>query len=100
MELTPAYLAMTPAEKWETLVLNGLIGTDEPWIDDMRQSLRATPTRDQIVAETTAGIAATLWGNGPVPPGIWRFDTRPTQSSATNISPQLKAGMARVWECR
>jgi len=38
--LTPAFKAMTPLQKWETLVLSGLIGTDEPWIEDMRQALR------------------------------------------------------------
>jgi hypothetical protein len=39
--LTTKFLAMSPLEKWETLALNGLLGTDEPWIENMRQSLRA-----------------------------------------------------------
>jgi hypothetical protein len=39
-KLTPAFLAMTPLQKWETLVLSGLIGTDEPWIENMRTALR------------------------------------------------------------
>lgn len=43
-KLTPEYLAMTPLQKWETLALNGLLGTDEPWIEDMRASLRALST--------------------------------------------------------
>jgi hypothetical protein len=41
-KLTPEYLAMSPLEKWETLTLHGLLGTDEPWISDMRETLRAT----------------------------------------------------------
>lgn len=40
-KLTAEYLAMTPLQKWETLCLNGLIGYGEPWIEDMRQSLKA-----------------------------------------------------------
>lgn len=43
-KLTPEYLAMTPLQKWETLTLHGLLGTDEPWIEDMRQTLRALST--------------------------------------------------------
>lgn len=38
--LTPAFKAMSPLHKWETLVLSGLIGTNEPWIEDMRDALR------------------------------------------------------------
>jgi hypothetical protein len=40
-KLTPEYLAMTPLQKWETLALHGLLGTDEPWIEDMRETLRS-----------------------------------------------------------
>lgn len=42
--LTPEYLAMSPLQKWETLTLHGLLGTDEPWIEDMRETLRARAT--------------------------------------------------------
>lgn len=43
--LTSEFKAMTPLQKWETLVLSGLIGTSEPWIDDMRKALREQETR-------------------------------------------------------
>jgi len=38
--LTPQFIAMNGRDKWETLVLSGLIGTDEPWIEAMRDTLR------------------------------------------------------------
>jgi len=48
--LTAEYLAMTPLQKWETLTLNGLLGTNEPWIEDMRQHLaRKAASADKLV---------------------------------------------------
>ncbi len=47
--LTDEYLAMTPLQKWETLCANGLIGTNEPWIEDMRQSLKAMQSSSQPI---------------------------------------------------
>lgn len=38
--LTPAFLSASPFKKWELLTLNGLLGTDEPWIEHMRSALR------------------------------------------------------------
>jgi len=46
-KLTDEYLAMTPRQKWETLCLNGLIGYGEPWIEDMRQSLKSLEAPSQ-----------------------------------------------------
>jgi hypothetical protein len=40
-KLTPEYLAMSASEKWRTLAVNGLLGTNEPWIPDMAETLRA-----------------------------------------------------------
>lgn len=39
--LTEAFNSMSPLEQWETLTLNGLLGTDEPWIEGVRDNLRA-----------------------------------------------------------
>lgn len=39
-KLTAAFVAMTPLQKWEALALHGLLGTDEPWIEDMRRALK------------------------------------------------------------
>lgn len=44
-ELTPEFRAMTALQKWETLTLQGLLGTDEPWIEHMRQTLREDAAR-------------------------------------------------------
>ncbi len=38
--LTEAFKALNGRDKWETLVLSGLIGTDEPWIPAMTETLR------------------------------------------------------------
>lgn len=40
VKLTPKFRTMSPLQKWEALVLSGLIGTDEPWIEDMRAALQ------------------------------------------------------------
>jgi hypothetical protein len=39
--LTPKFIAMNGRDKWETLVLTGLIGEGEPWIEAMRDTLRS-----------------------------------------------------------
>lgn len=39
-ELTPQFLAMNGRDKWETLVLHGLVGTNEPWIAELTKTLR------------------------------------------------------------
>lgn len=39
--LTTAFVEASPLEKWELLALNGLLGTDEPWIENMRDALKA-----------------------------------------------------------
>lgn len=49
--LTSDFLAMSPLQKWDTLTLNGLLGTDEPWIDEMRDSLLAAQARVRVLEE-------------------------------------------------
>lgn len=39
-KLTPAFCAASPLQKWELLTLHGVLGTDEPWIENMRDALR------------------------------------------------------------
>jgi hypothetical protein len=41
----PAFVAMNGRDKWETLVLNRLISTDEPTFVAMRDTLRAEASR-------------------------------------------------------
>lgn len=49
--LTDVFKAMNGLQKWETLVLNGLIGTDEPWIEAMRDTLREDQAKITVLAE-------------------------------------------------
>lgn len=58
--LTPEYLAMTPLQKWDTLALHGLLGTNEPWIADMRRTLSNLPTptdHKKIIGELLEEVA-------------------------------------------
>lgn len=73
-KLTPEYLAMTPLQKWETLALNGLLGTDEPWIEDMRAALSALPPRQGWMPIETAlrnGEWLLLWNDDAMFTGYW-----------------------------
>jgi len=59
-KLTAEYLAMSPLQKWETLTVNGLLGTDEPWIADMRETLRGLSTdRDSVKIDGEATLRQT-----------------------------------------
>jgi hypothetical protein len=66
-KLTPQFVAMSPLQKWETLALNGLLGTDEPWIEDMRQALKRQETAltsspiNEGVIEAGDELADKLW---------------------------------------
>lgn len=42
-ELTPEFRALSLLQKWETLTLHGLLGTNEPWIEHMRRGLSTLP---------------------------------------------------------
>ncbi len=47
-KLNPEYAKLSPRLKWGALAVNGLLGTDEPWIDDMDDALRAQ--EDELIA--------------------------------------------------
>lgn len=87
--LTPEYLAMSPLQKWETLAVHGLLGTNEPWIEDMRRTLAALPRpvgRGEIIEEAWQpiesapkdGTPVDLWVSRPgtIPPGVRSIDAR------------------------
>lgn len=57
-KLTPEYMAMDPLQKWDTLLLHGILGTDEPWIEDMRASLRKLITSADHAERALVTIAA------------------------------------------
>lgn len=38
--LTTEFVNATPLQKWGLLLVNGILGTDEPWIEDMRAALQ------------------------------------------------------------
>lgn len=60
-ELTPEFRAMTALQKWETLTLHGLLGTNEPWIENMRQHLKADAALR--AADPIGGIVSPSWGD-------------------------------------
>lgn len=65
-KLNPEYARLNPRQKWGALAVNGLLGTDEPWIEDMDQALRdqeetiarITAERDTIAATAEASLNA------------------------------------------
>ncbi len=90
-QLTAEYLAMTPLQKWETLALNGLLGTDEPWIEDMRQVLRTLAGERARLREALEPFA-----NTPLP--LHEFDATPVTiwpESPVSAAPSLSYGHFR-----
>lgn len=49
--LTSKFAAMNGRDKWETLVLSGLIGTDEPWIAATTATLREEAAERQSLSD-------------------------------------------------
>lgn len=61
-KLTPEYLAMSPAEKWGALTVHGLLGTDEPWIADMAETLSSLPSEGDGLLREVKATCATDYG--------------------------------------
>ena len=58
--LTTAFIEASPLEKWELLALNGLLGTDEPWIENMRDALKAQETTNAQLRADNARLVEAL----------------------------------------
>lgn len=91
MKLTPEYLAMTPLEKWETLALHGLLGTDEPWIEDMRETLRALSAPPADGAAQEAVEALKVWDSYQP-----YATTGKVVAQANNLAEALRSALARL----
>jgi hypothetical protein len=73
--LTPQFVAMNGRDKWEMLVLHGLVGTDEPWIAALTRTLRAE------AAEITRLTEAELFAKRQ-----WHQESRRAEQLANEIA--------------
>lgn len=94
LRLTAEFRAMTALQKWDTLTLQGLLGTNEPWIADIREHLKRDAARIATQRALPADVVRLVIAARKV-----AYTDTPTQDEKDGLDRAVGAFASRVpWD--